>query len=183
MVDYIDPSALKKTLSLDGSTYADDDIDLAVNAASRWVESYCARRFWLDDEPVQRLYSCGPTGSAPIDDLAEVVSVEQSNGVDYQPLTSYQLMPLNAAADLEPYMMITGVSGIIRITGRFGWPALPRSIEQATGLLAARLIKRSREAPFGVAGFSLEGGAVRIAPIDPDVAALLNPYSARVLVG
>ena len=49
-------------------------------------------------------------------------------------------------------------------------------MQQATGLVASRLLKRSREAPFGVAGFSMEGTAVRIAPVDPDVASLLNPY-------
>jgi hypothetical protein len=43
-------------------------------------------------------------------------------------------------------------------------------------IMSVRLMKRAREAPFGVASVGFDGAAVRIARVDPDVAFLLDNW-------
>lgn len=70
--------------------------------------------------------------------------------------------------------------GYIQVTAHFGWPSVPPSVSEATGMLATRLLKRKREAPFGVVGFGMDqAAAVHIARTDPDVAGLLEPFMRR----
>ncbi len=62
----------------------------------------------------------------------------------------------------------------IRITGRFGWPKVPAKVEEAVSILAPRLMKRAREATWGVIGLGIEGSSpLKLSQTDPDVAALL----------
>jgi hypothetical protein len=42
---YVDDVALKKTLTLSGTSFADYDIPPAIAAASRAVDEYCGRQF------------------------------------------------------------------------------------------------------------------------------------------
>jgi len=49
------------------------------------------------------------------------------------------------------------------------------SVQEAILLTASKLYKR-RQSPEGVAGFGLEGAAVRIVATDPDVGALLERH-------
>ncbi len=64
----------------------------------------------------------------------------------------------------------------VRLVGKHGWDAVPSPIETATTLLAARLVKRAREAPFAVAGLGFDGVAVRVPRFDTDVEQLIAPY-------
>ena len=98
---------------------------------------------------------------------------------------NYVLQPLNAVADGRPYTIlrtyswVTGRGGPpyanIQITGRWGWTTIPSQVPQATVILAAKLLVRTRQAPFGIvtAGGDV-GVAMRIASTDPDVRALLE---------
>ena len=61
--------------------------------------------------------------------------------------------------------------------GKFGWAAVPAAIVEATTILAAQLVKRAREAPFGVVAIGLDVGAVtRIAVTDPSIRFLISDY-------
>jgi hypothetical protein len=64
----------------------------------------------------------------------------------------------------------------VQITARWGWPATPDNIIEATYMLAARLWSR-RNSPEGVIG-SLEFGGVRVAGADRDVDRLISRYCA-----
>lgn len=184
--DYLTVAELATTLSLGGETFADADLALAITAASRDVERRTGRKFWLDS--ATRYYY--PSGSCRvwIDDAKTVSSVEQDTGLDgtfsetWTLDTDYILEPLNASAEGEPFTAIKLTprtskvlypDARIRVAGQFGWAAVPDEVVQATTILAARLVKRTREAPFGVAGFGIDGGAVRVSSVDPDVDALL----------
>jgi hypothetical protein len=69
----------------------------------------------------------------------------------------------------------------VRVTGRFGWDAVPPEIIEATGILATKLIRRSREAPFGILAVALETGtAIRLARTDPDIASLIDAFTREV---
>jgi hypothetical protein len=51
-------------------------------------------------------------------------------------------------------------------------------VQEATGLLATKLLRRVREAPFGIVALGIDpAAAMRIAKVDPDVAFLLGPYT------
>jgi hypothetical protein len=69
----------------------------------------------------------------------------------------------------------------VKVVGKFGWSAPPEAVKVATTMLAARYVKRTREAPFGVAGFDATGATVRISATDPDVQQLLAPLARRPL--
>jgi hypothetical protein len=64
----------------------------------------------------------------------------------------------------------------VRVTGQFGWSEVPEAVKSATVILATKLVRRAREAPFGVVSIGLDGGAMRIARTDPDVMFLLGEY-------
>lgn len=67
----------------------------------------------------------------------------------------------------------------MRISGVWGWPAVPDAVKAACRIQVSRVFKRA-DSPLGVAGFG-EFGVVRVSRLDPDVESLLAPY--RVLAG
>lgn len=195
--DYCTIAELKATLSLTGESYADPDLSLAITAASRGIEDMTDRRFYLDTDANQIRYYT-PTGAyrVDIDDLAQITALAtdwtgaQTFTQSWTQPTDYTLTPLNAAADGEPYTAIEVMprSGLympwdyprsVRVTGKFGWPAVPEPIKQATMMLAARLVKQVREAPFGIAVYA-DGVAVRVAGQDPVIGGMLARYCRHV---
>ena len=191
--DYITRDELKATLEMVGTSYADEDIDLAITAASRAVESATGRRFWPDADATQvRYYTPKQGRSLEITDLTTLTSFKTDPVGDgsfsqtWTANTHFVLEPLNAVADGRAYdtvrvhprgnLQFYGWPRSVQVTGKFGWPSIPDSIKQATALIAARLLRRGREAPFGVVALGLDGVAVRIAKSDPDVAMLLRDY-------
>ena len=69
----------------------------------------------------------------------------------------------------------------MRVTGQFGWPSIPASISEATAIYASRLLKRAREAPFGIQSVGIDGIAARISRTDPDLMMLLSGYVRRTM--
>lgn len=62
----------------------------------------------------------------------------------------------------------------VRVTAKWGFPAVPPQVAQATLIQAARLYKR-KESPEGVLG-NAEWGSIRLSRVDPDVAALVARF-------
>lgn len=191
---YVSVAALKITMGLAAETFADADLTVAVDAASRGIDGVCNRRFWLDADANQvRYYTPGSADWVAIDDLITATSLLVDKDGDgtfeetWTANTDFVLEPLNAAADSRPWTKICRHPASsrwfpyyyprsVKLTGKFGWAAIPDPIVEATGILAAKLVKRSREAPFGIASIGLDGSAVRIARNDPDVMFLVSDY-------
>lgn len=191
---YVELEELKKSLSLDGTTFADVDIQTALLAASRGVDLHCDRRFYADTGSANvRYYTPSSPQTARIDDLVTLTTLEVDRGGDgtFEEIltlnTDFVLQPLNAAADGWPYTSIdlnpNSAQGFpvawprtLKVTGTFGWTAVPPAVKQATTILAHTLLRRAREAPFGVIGIGLDSTAVRIAITDPQVRMLLDPF-------
>lgn len=194
---YVTSAELKQTLTLTGQTFADADVALAVEAASRGVDDACGRRFWLDADANQvRYYDATDPWVCRIDDLVELtgVAVDSDGSGSYDQAwtlgVDFTLTPVNAQADGRPwellnrhpngrYILPTSWPQTVRVTGRFGWPAVPPGVKHATSILAARLLKRAREAPFGVAALGIDAGtgmmhSARVAARDPDLRFLLS---------
>lgn len=180
-------------------TVDDSLIDVALGAASDQIDSYCNRVFYNMGTAV-RYYSANDPYFCPIDDLisiSELATAVTSNG-NYDTVWAnyvngapgdYQLEPLNAAYPTDGLMSPTtgiralwrylfptlGNNALVRVTGVWGWSAVPSAVKAATIIQAARLFKRN-DSPNGVIGFG-DLGVTRVSNIlDPDVRMLLEPY-------
>lgn len=197
---YAEVEQLKSTLQLTGQVYADQDLKLALSAASRAVDHATGRRFWLDTGTANaRYYTPDSFRLLQIDDAVAVTTVKVDRTGDgvYEETwangAEFVLEPANAPNDFpaRPWEMIRTrrftsrffpvyVERGVEVTGQFGWAAVPDDIKAATTILAAKLFKRSREAVFGIVTVGIDQGvAMRIARTDPDVANLINDYSRR----
>lgn len=192
--DYITPEVLKATMQLDGTTYANLDIEDSISAASRAIDQMCGRRFWGDTNASDRYYTPTNYGLVVIDDLYDfdtLVTDQDGSGTfeeTWTENTDFYLEPLNAAADEWPWTAIrlhpnAGKSfpsvfpRSVKLSGKFGWSSIPDPVVKATGLLAAKILKRSREDPLGAAeAMALGGAVVRMTEADPMAARLLAPY-------
>lgn len=187
---YVTSAELKATLSLDGTTFANDDIALACSAASRAIDGYKGQRFYPTTDTREF------TGDRNDDwiDIGPVVSVSSvtvdedgsgAYGTSWVAATDFALDPPNAADDGIPYRRLLLLrnagrrfpcyANSVRVTGSFGWPEAPPQVAQAARILAGRLLKRARETPYGI--LTVTGDAVtaaRLGRIDPDVAFLLD---------
>lgn len=189
--EYMNKDELKATRELLG-TFADQDIAIALEAASRGIEGVTNRRFYLDSGTTTRYYTPRSETVMLIDDATSVATVAPTTAGAASLIlnTDYVLEPLNASADGRPYTMVTAIRGgfstvprSMQVSGVFGWPAVPAPVKQATGILASRLLMRAREAPFGIVFSGADVGvATRLARSDPDVMFLLDPYIEGVLI-
>jgi hypothetical protein len=195
---YLTPAQLKATLDMSGTSFADADVTLALGAASRAVDEITGRRFWLDTGTANvRYYTPRSTRTLQIDDLAQLTSVaiDRSGTGTYTETwtsnTDFVLEPFNAPAEnpQRPYetLRVRFLSGrwlppyierSVQVTGQFGWVAVPDDVTAACGILASKLLRRSREAPFGIVMAGIDSvAAMRIGRTDPDVYMLLRDYS------
>lgn len=190
---YVELEQLKSTLELTGQSFADEDLRSCILSASRDIDEACGRKFYLGATAAIRYYTPDSARILVIDDLVDCDEVAVDRGGDgtfEETLTlntDFVLEPLNASSDSAPWEYLrtrtqaaplpVGVERSVRITGQFGWSEVPAPIQTATRILASRLFKRSREAPFGIVTVGSEAtAAMRLSRTDPDVASLIAPY-------
>lgn len=186
---YCTVADLRTQLGDTGSRLDEGELQRAVDAASREIDAFTGRRFWLDTEPSTRLYEGGCSRTL-IDDVGSLDDLEVATSADGSTFgialaaDAFELSPLGADArgeDAWAFWWLAEAPGgttwawarRIRVTARWGWSAVPAQVEQAAILRATNLFKR-KDSPHGIAGFA-DFGAVRIRQ-DPDVAALLAPF-------
>ena len=146
-------------------------IEAAIVSACRMIDDYTGRFFYKDGTsaaPVIRYYT-------PNDWWISYTTVWSA--------TDYMVEPINNPRRGWPYTRILAVDRYlfprlypqtVRITGVWGWSAVPAEINLAARLQASRLFIR-KQSPFGVAG-SVDMGTVRLTSrLDPDVEALIRP--------
>ena len=182
--------ALKTRLGIEADdTSRDALLDSALAASSRGIDKATGRRFWLDDTATPRVYRlagrvvCEADGDLLlVDDIGNIddLVVELGGGSSWTTITGYETQPDNALADGQP---ITGLlrsggwgtyNSRVRITTRWGYPAEPEDITEASYIQASRLYKR-KDSPEGIIG-SAEWGVRNLSRRDPDVWALIEPY-------
>jgi hypothetical protein len=178
---------LKQSLQVTDAL-SDVDLERALDAASRAVEGFTGREFFLRTATT-RLYYPEDGHRVLTPDLVSVTTLKVDEDGDRtyaQTLasTDYELWPLDGPPYQEirtwPLSSETFVPGrYVQVVGSFGClvaGAAPVAVRQATLLLASRYYKRG-EAPFGVLGNTDLGTYQRISKEDPDVATLLQPWS------
>lgn len=189
MREYADRATLKAMLGLETEdTTRDALLDRALAAASRGIDTSTGRRFWLDENPTTRVYST--TGRTVWREAAEVLVVDDIGSATglvastggpgaWTAVSDLDTSPDNAMAKGRPITGLVLAAGgwgrtRVQVTARWGWPAVPDEIVQATLIQAARLYKR-KDSPEGVTG-SAEWGVVRLSRRDPDMWALIEHY-------
>jgi hypothetical protein len=178
-------AALRITDGIDDSL-----LETSIESASRMIDGYTARTFSNAGTAV-RNFAATDDLNLIIDDAISISEVASTDEIGdtytvWKP-TDFQLEPVNSRSD-GLYMPYTGIRAIndyawpvvdqqalCRITGVWGWPAVPTAIKQATIIQASRLFKRL-DSPLGVAGFG-DLGAIRVGRyLDPDVEQLAMPF-------
>lgn len=172
-----------------------DQLELAIESASRQIDGYCERVFY-NAGTATRYYTPKDAFWTEIDDLVSLSELQtSSNGTGFNVTWTsgdYQLEPVNGVVGgIEtPYTRIRAIGSLlfpiweprtpdafeatVKVTGVWGFSSVPVVIRQATIMLAQRQFKRY-DAPFGIAGFG-DLGAMRVGRVDPDVEALIAPY-------
>ena len=168
--------------------------------ASQWLEEHCNRQFNLATVESPRIYqpSFDPK-YCKVDDfvMSSGFSLRTDPGgtgnfdVLWQPI-DYELKPLNniVGGRYRPYNELHAVSGLwfphitfrrdgtVQLTALWGWESVPVQVNQACIMMAAEIFK-SKDAVFGVAGFSAMGAAVKIRVTgNPIIHALLKHFVA-----
>ena len=193
MADYCTLAELKAALSITDNI-DDTVLQTAITSASAWVDGWCYRSFAAAGTAVtDRDYI--PTGTfqtLAIDDCVEITEVKLDDDLDgtfADTLTAadFQAEPVNSTTGglalpftrLRPfedgYWPTFRGQATVRVSARYGWPAIPDAVREATIFRASALFTR-RDSPLGVAGFG-DMGAMRVSRfVDPDVKSLLDPY-------
>lgn len=204
--DYLTPQELADYERIPDD--ADDaQIGIAITTASRDIDRACNRQFGKTDTPVARYYTAfwhETTDRHPgrwpaargrwmisIDDLMTADDLVLKFDVDDDgtyagEVDHFQLKPINAQADGEPWTSIvvhpsssvlpTTLVGGVEATATWGWTDVPVPIKQGTALQAARLLAR-RDSPYGIAGSPDAGSEMRLlAKLDPDVMTSVRPF-------
>jgi hypothetical protein len=168
----------------------DSLLELAVESASRMVDSY-TQRYFYNAGTATRLFAPQDSYVTEIDDLVSLTTLQTSDGDNFGTTWAakdYQLEPLNGNVDGltgHPATRIRAVDDFIfnvldgeatvRVIGTWGWSAVPIAVKQATVIQAARIFKRN-DSPLGIAGFG-DMGAIRVGvQLDPDVKHLIDVY-------
>jgi hypothetical protein len=177
-------SALRITDAID-----DQIIELAIEAASRQIDSHTERVFY--STAATRYYAPRDWQICETDDIISITTLKTSSNVDgvYDTTwatTEYQLEPLNGITGgiVTPYTQIRAIDDLtfptnygeatVQIVGTFGFSAVPVEVKQACVLLSSRIFKRN-DSPLGVAGFG-DLGAIMVRSVDPDIAAMLAAW-------
>jgi hypothetical protein len=197
---YCTPTDLQSRFNLDGDE--NDPLFInAINAASRWIDKYCARSFFDVVTPAARVFRAKHCDAIEVDDFSTttglIVATDSGDngtyGTTWTVTTDFVVEPANGVVDGltgVPYHVIRSVGGRrfpvtgrrnrIQVTARWGWAEIPSAVEDACMIQAAHLFRR-KDTPDGIAG-AADFGVVRVSRfVDPDVEMLLAPYR-KVLV-
>lgn len=167
----------------------DSLLEMAVESASRQIDSYTERYFY-NAGTATKIFSPVDNYVCATEDFITLTQVETSEDGESWDTTwgteDWQAEPLNGRAGgiQSAYTQIRAVDSYlfpvregeatVRLTGTWGWSAVPIAITQATVILGSRIFKRL-DSPLGI--ISGELGAMRVGfRLDPDVQHLIEPY-------
>ena len=190
MGNYVTLTELKDALGITGS--ADDTyLNLAIDSAEQSINDLCGRKFTADGSATARTYRAQPY-LAVTDDISTltglVVKTDTAADGTFDTTwasTDYQVEPLNNLTKGRSINNLRAIGSYtfpvygdgqvsVEVTAKWGWPAVPDPVKQATLMLSSRLYGR-KASPMGVIGVG-DFGPVRISRSDPDIAFLLMDY-------
>ena len=194
-------SEIKTYIGLTGSGQ-DSNLESAIESASREIDQYCDRIFYVTSSE-NRYYTPTNFFEVEIDDVSSttglVVKLDTTDdGTHNKTLTlntDYIVMPINRTNKVGQNQPITSLKILdsrsserfdpkiinnVKVTGTFGFSAVPDSIKQATFLQATRLFKR-KDSPFSTYGNPQTGTGELFNRFDPDALKLIRGYAKKTL--
>ena len=176
---YVSVAEMKETLSMGGETFADADLEEAVTAASAIVNQITCRSttgdyFGVPSAPATTRYFT-PVSSdyVIIGPHSALVSVTQNGSV--LAAADYYVDQGTVLRSKLAYGFTQGPQAVA-VSATWGYATVPAEVKAATKIIATQILRRAREAPFGILATSLDGPAIRLGRYDPQVEALLSPY-------
>jgi hypothetical protein len=186
--EYATLAELKSMRNITDNSH-DDLLQSRLTRASRAIDDRTGRRFYADGTATARTYRVqGRTTYSDdgelllVDDISTTTGliVEVGDGTTFTAVTDYLTEPENAIARYRAIEALRRDVGYwctnryVRVTAKWGWPAVPDPIVEATLLLANRRFERI-QSPEGVAGWA-DQGPIRVSRFDPDIEDLVGPY-------
>lgn len=181
----------------DTDTSFDQEISDIIGDVSRAIDDQTGSRFYQDTTDVARTFIPENSGRCLIlPGLSSFTSLTTELDPTQQWVqdTDFYLEPTNAPADGAPWTAIRTIArpflftkadipagwaaldGRIVVTGKWGWAAVPGPVRRACVLQSRRIFSR-RYTPAGIVTGSIDAPGMRIPRLDPDVVALLDPYT------
>jgi hypothetical protein len=182
---------LKAALTISDAT-DDAALEAAINAVSRMIDDYTGRFFYKDgttQSPVARYYTALDPWTMNVDDITTITQIATDDNFNQLwdtvwATSDYMVEPINNPRRGWPFTRILAIGRYVwpyylpqacKITGVWGWSAVPYEVQSACLIQSSRIFVR-RQSPFGIAG-TPELGTVRLTSrLDPDVEALLRPF-------
>lgn len=174
---YVSVAELKETLSMGGETFADPDIQEAVTAASAVVDQMTGVTFTAVTET--RYFT--PTSADYIitGPISAITAVTQSGST--LAAADYYIDGGDTLRSKLAYGFTYGPQAVA-ITATYGYATCPAEVKAAVKIVATQILRRAREAPFGILATSLDGPAIRLGRFDPQVESLLAKYTISPMV-
>lgn len=192
--EYATLAELKSFITMDGAVVDRDSLlTIALDAAHDDVEGDTGRRFYLDVsasardfDPADRTIEDRGRSILLVDDIGDTTGLTISTGSaggTFTPVAvTVEYRPENALARGRAITSLLTPSGIwytdpftrVRVTARWGWPAVPPRVKAATLLQASRLYAR-RKSPQGAIG-SADWGVMSVRKSDPDYWGLISQF-------
>lgn len=194
---YATLTQVKAAMSLGTADTTDDtQLTAALGAAEQMIDGYCDRSFGTAGTALEsRVYAAEVYTLVYVDDCTSITAVETDTDADGTFTTSWtssdwQSEPLNGRAGglalpydrvraVGDYTFPIGNRAMVRVTGTWGWAAVPAAVTQATIQATIRLWKRL-DTPLGYGGGDTTGLLYVSRQVDGDVAQLLAPYRKGV---
>lgn len=174
------------------NTIDDDLIASVIDSACRRIDEELGNRhFYADTAATAKVYAANGQRLLAVDDISStsglVIRTDANADGTFEttvPSSDYQLEPLNSLAKGRAVEFIRIVNGmwpvattgraLVEVTAKWGWPAVPKPIEEAARMTVLRIFNRFNS-PLGVAGFG-DLGAIVVRSLDPDIRDMIEPF-------
>ena len=199
---YVSLAELKTYIGLSGSGQ-DDNLENAIEGASRLIDKVTGRKFWQDSSVVAKYYTPIHDVYLMVDDISTttglVVQLDTTDDGSYDTTmtldTDFILKPLNPEyigtdsgtdyyAPFNELNILTTRSDErfdhlipknVKIQAKWGYAVVPDAIKQATLIQGLRYFKR-KDTPFNVFGNEQTGQQELFNKIDPDAMQLIKGF-------
>lgn len=170
----------------------------SLRGASRAVDGVCRRSFGQSASGTVRYYTPIDGMRLRVHDLVSVsaLATDEDGDLVYETTwaaADYHLLPVDAQDEagelLRPYTEITmslatgsakrgfpvGYARSVKVTGVWGWPAVPDVVREVTVLEALRMFQQA-QAPSGIIANTAGGGMTVTPAMHPTSKLMLQPY-------